>query len=235
MLEDPPRKIARLDTDPRRIGPITRVNVVVVAPQRLLADSLVALLARLPGLEAGGWRAIIDDVDTTCEPASKRIVLFVCAGGDEFRQVVRFRSRCPELPVLALAPSWTSEQAMAGLDAGLSGCLSLEASPDELATAIRQVARGDVVLAPELTRSLVSRLAGERTQPSPHGQSLSPRERQVLELVTQGLSNKEIGQRLFLSLRTVENHLAATYSKLGVRSRTEAAVLAIQHGWASTG
>ena len=235
MREDPPREIARLDTDLTRVGPITCVNVVVVAPQRLLADSLVALLASLPGLEAGGWRAIIDDVDTTFEPASKRIVLFIWGGGDELRQVVRFRGRCPELPVLALAPSWTSEQAMAGLDAGLSGCLSLEASPDELATAIRQVARGDVVLAPELTRSLVSRLAGGRTQSPPHGPSLSPREREVLELVTQGLSNKEIGQRLFLSLRTVENHLAATYAKLGVRSRTEAAVLAIQHGWASTG
>jgi DNA-binding NarL/FixJ family response regulator len=211
------------------------VNVFVVGVHRLLADSLLALVASLPGLEAVGREAALDSVGLPHESGIRHIVLLICADGDELAAVVRFHSRRPEIPVLALAQSWTPEQAMAGLDAGLSGCLSLEASPDELATAIRQVARGDVVLAPELTRGLVSSLACGRTHSSPHGLSLSPRETEVLKLVTQGLSNKEIGQRLFLSLRTVENHLAATYTKLGVRSRTEAAVLAIQHGWASPG
>jgi DNA-binding CsgD family transcriptional regulator len=196
MLEDRPRNATRLDLEQRGAGPVTRVNVFVVGVHRLLADSLLALVASLPGLEPVGREATLDPVGL---------------------------------------PRGSGLQAMAGLDAGLSGCLSLEASPDELATAIRQVARGDVVLAPELTRALVSRLAGERTQFSRHGLSLSPREKEVLQLVTQGLSNKEIGQRLFLSLRTVENHLAATYTKLGVRSRTEAAVLAIQQGWVSPG
>jgi DNA-binding NarL/FixJ family response regulator len=235
MLGARPPDATRLDPDQHGARPGTRVNVVVVGVHRLLADSLLALVASLPGLEAVGREATLDSVGLPHESGSRHIILLICDGGDELVAVVRFHSRHPEVPVLALAQSWTSEQAMAGLDAGLSGCLSLEASPDELAAAIRQVARGDVVLAPDLTRALVSRLRSGRTQSSPHGLSLSPREREVLELVTQGLSNKEIGQRLFLSLRTVENHLAATYTKLGVRSRTEAAVLAIQHGWASTG
>ncbi len=235
MLENRPRNATRLDSELRGAGPVTRVNVVVVGVHQLLAESLLALVASLPGLEAVGREVSLDPVGLPHKSGVRQIVLLICYGGDELTAVVRFHGRRPEIPVLALAQSWTSEQAMAGLDAGLSGCLSLEASPDELATAIRQVARGDVVLAPELTRALVSRLAGGRTQSSSHRLSLSPREREVLELVTQGLSNKEIGQRLFLSLRTVENHLAATYTKLGVRSRTEAAVLAIQHGWASTG
>ena len=235
MLEDRPRKATRLDSELRGTGPATRVNVFVVGVHRLLADSLLALVASLPGLEAVGREATLEPVGLPRGSGLQSIVLFICDTGDDFAALERFHGRRPEIPVLALAQSWTSEQAMAGLDAGLSGCLSLEASPEELATAIRQVARGDVVLAPELTRALVSRLAGERTQSPRDGLSLSPREKEVLQLVTQGLSNKEIGQRLFLSLRTVENHLAATYTKLGVRSRTEAAVLAIQHGWASPG
>ena len=235
MLGARPHNATRLDSEQRGAGPVTRVNVVVVGVHRLLADSLLALVASLPGLEAVGREATLEASGVSRESRLRRIVLLICDRSDELTAVVRFHSRRPEIPVLALAQSWTSEQAMAGLDAGLSGCLSLEASPDELATAIRQVARGDVVLAPELTRALVSRLAAGRTQSSTHGLPLSPRETEVLELVTQGLSNKEIGQRLFLSLRTVENHLAATYAKLGVRSRTEAAVLAIQHGWARTG
>ena len=235
VLEDSPRETARLDSKQARADPVTRIKVVVVGLHRLLTDSLVALLASLPGLEAVGGVTNLEAVDDPRDSASMRIILLVYGGGDEPPQVPRFHRRCPHVPVLALAPSWTSEQALAGLDAGLSGCLSLDASPEELATAVRQVARGDVVLAPELTRALVSRLAHGPTQAARHTPSLSSREREVLELVTQGLSNKEIGQRLFLSLRTVENHLAATYSKLGVRSRTEAAVVAIQHGWASIG
>jgi DNA-binding NarL/FixJ family response regulator len=110
----------------------------------------------------------------------------------------------------------------------------MDASAEELAVAVRQIARGDVVLAPHLTRALVSRLAGERPSAKSSSSLLSAREHEILHLVTQGLSNKEIGQRLFLSVRTVENHLASTYAKLGVRSRTEAAVMAMQQGWTHT-
>ena len=71
----------------------------------------------------------------------------------------------------------------------------------------------------------------ESTPIVPQRPPISEREMQILRMVCEGLGNKEIAQRLFLSLRTVENHLASVYTKLGVRSRTEAAVLAVQQGW----
>jgi DNA-binding NarL/FixJ family response regulator len=73
--------------------------------------------------------------------------------------------------------------------------------------------------------------ARESAPIAPQRPPISEREMQVLRMVCEGLGNKEIAQRLFLSLRTVENHLASVYAKLGVRTRTEAAVLAVQQGW----
>jgi len=144
------------------------------------------------------------------------------------------------LRVLCLSPTWTPQEALAALQAGAIGCLSGGITAAELAVALRQAARGEVTLSPDLARDLIARLAqacterGRSDQPPPAAgpeETLTPREQEVLKLVCHGLSNKEIAQRLLLSVRTVENHLANIYGKLGVRSRTEAAVLALQRGW----
>ena len=81
------------------------------------------------------------------------------------------------------------------------------------------------------TPAAAAAAARESAPIAPQRPPISEREMQVLRMVCEGLGNKEIAQRLFLSLRTVENHLASVYAKLGVRSRTEAAVLAVQQGW----
>lgn len=133
--------------------------------------------------------------------------------------------------MLCLAPAWSSDQALAALQAGVVGCLSMHITPDELAVALRQAARGKMTLSSDLARDLIAHLAQGQPLPAVPYESLTPREQEVLALVCHGLSNKEIAQRLYLSVRTVENHLANIYGKLGVRSRTEAAVLAVQRGW----
>ena len=109
MLEDRPRIATRLDPDQHGARPGTRVNVVVVGVHRLLADSLLALVASLPGLEAVGREATLDSVGLPHESGLRHIVLLICDDGDELGAVVRFHSRRPETPVLALAQSWTSE------------------------------------------------------------------------------------------------------------------------------
>lgn len=132
--------------------------------------------------------------------------------------------------MLLLSLEWTPVQVQTVLKAGAVGCLAGEVTVEELGSAIRQAARGEIALSSDLQRALIKSLA--RGQPSPRApfESLSPREQEVLTLVCQGLSNKQIAQRLYLSVRTVENHLASVYNKLGVHTRTEAAVLALEQG-----
>ncbi|MFQ5611861.1 MAG: LuxR C-terminal-related transcriptional regulator [Anaerolineae bacterium] len=138
----------------------------------------------------------------------------------------------PQTPLLIIADDLPEATLLAWLDRGVLGCIERDASPPDLLNAIRQVAAGEVSLPQALALRLVTRIArqtsaGKNILPEP----LSNREREVLTLLAQGLSNKEIAQRLYLSVRTVEGHLVNVYGKLGVHSRTEAALYAVRQGW----
>jgi DNA-binding NarL/FixJ family response regulator len=124
--------------------------------------------------------------------------------------------------VLILSAFDDEEYVVAALDAGASGYLTKTIPSTELVDAVRRAHAGQVVLQPALAARLASRL-----QRRPR--SLSPREREVLGLLSRGLPNKTIARQLGISERTVENHLRHIFEKLGVASRTEAAVHAISH------
>jgi DNA-binding NarL/FixJ family response regulator len=124
------------------------------------------------------------------------------------------------------------EPVFAALRAGASGFLLKDTRPEDLAAAIRVVARGDALLAPTVTRRLLDRFAGELpggTTP-PALDALSDREIEVLKLVARAMSNDEIAERLTLSRATVKTHLSAILFKLGLRDRVQAAVLAYECG-----
>jgi DNA-binding NarL/FixJ family response regulator len=136
--------------------------------------------------------------------------------------------------VLLLSLDWTLSQVQAALQAGVIGCLSADMSAEDLGNALRQAVRGEITLSRELQKNLIMMLAEEGQTDKLSFEDLSLREKEVLILVCEGLSNKQIAQRLYLSVRTVENHLANIYTKLEVESRTEAAVFALQQGWIPT-
>lgn len=139
----------------------------------------------------------------------------------------------PQSNLLVIDDELIDSTVMTWLEKGILGCLERDASLPVLLNALRQVAAGETYLPQTLALRLVTRLARQSSIPTETvlPESVSEREREVLILLAHGLSNKEIAQRLYLSVRTVEGHLANIYDKLGVHSRTEAALYAVRQGW----
>jgi DNA-binding NarL/FixJ family response regulator len=141
--------------------------------------------------------------------------------------------------VLVLTTFDLDEYVYAALRAGAGGFMLKDASPGQLAEAVRTVAAGDQLLAPAVTRRLVERFV-KRPPPSansrPEGfEELTERELEVFGLVARGLSNAEIAGQLFLSEATVKTHLTRVLSKLGLRDRVQAVVLAYESGLVEPG
>jgi DNA-binding NarL/FixJ family response regulator len=135
--------------------------------------------------------------------------------------------------VLVLTTFDTDEDAFAALQAGASGFLLKNVPPEELLAAIRVVASGESVVAPRVTRRLLERFAGQLSPPQlADGRlaSLTEREREVLLLVAQGMSNAEIAEKLFVAEATVKTHVGRILTKLDLRDRVQAVVLAYETG-----
>jgi DNA-binding CsgD family transcriptional regulator len=123
------------------------------------------------------------------------------------------------------------------LQAGASGFLLKDASPEQLTAAVRMVSQGDALLAPSITRRLIEEFAAARTQTGPPAalDQLSSRELEVFSLVARGLSNKEIADELFVGETTVKTHVTRILTKLGLRDRVQAVVLAYETGAVTPG
>lgn len=143
----------------------------------------------------------------------------------------------PDLKVLILTTFDLDEYAFAGLRAGASGFLLKDTRPTELAEAIRTVASGEAVVSPRITQRMLEMFAsslpnsGKPAQPSdPRIDSLTPREKEILVLISQGMSNAEIADRLVVSATTVKTHVGNVLAKLDVRDRVQAVVVAYETG-----
>jgi DNA-binding NarL/FixJ family response regulator len=139
-----------------------------------------------------------------------------------------------EARVLILTTFDLDEYVFEALRAGASGFLLKDVQPAQLVDAVRVVARGEALLAPTVTRRLLDRFArslpGPPEPPAPELAELTDREREVLALLAEGLSNAELAERLFLSETTVKTHVSSILRKLGLRDRVQAVVLAYQAG-----
>jgi DNA-binding NarL/FixJ family response regulator len=135
--------------------------------------------------------------------------------------------------VIILTTYDIDEAVYAALRAGASGFLLKDAAPTEIVAAIRAVATGKAWLDPTVTRRLINEFTTRPEQhiPTPTQMSqLTPREREVLTLLAQGLSNTEVARQLIISEATVKTHLARVMMKLGVRQKTQAVIAAYQTG-----
>lgn len=187
------------------------IRVAVRCQTALDQGALEALVASLPGLR-------VVSLDAEPPPA---VLLWAPSRGQS--------TTAPSHDDFTALLILTDEVEILQQEPRSAGLFSREEGPASLGVAIRQVARGQEYLSPSLALALLQRR--EEQQQTAHLASadfaaLTEREQQVLRFLAQGLSNKEIAARLYLSVRTVEGHLANAYAKLDVHSRTEAALLA---------
>jgi two-component system, NarL family, response regulator LiaR len=147
------------------------------------------------------------------------------------------RESLPQVQVLVLTAHDDDQYIFSLLQAGASGYLLKTAPVSELVKAIRQVQAGESPLDPAIARKVVVRMSGSSPAgpaPAEDGQTLealTPRELEVLQLLAQGLSNRNIAEALFISDRTVQAHLTSIFAKTQVSSRLEAVLNAIRRGW----
>ena len=189
--------------------PDTRVKVAVGGGHELDRAARSALISRLPGLRV---------VDTDEQP---QVLVWQIKGIDE----LPFTGASTALLLI------TDQLEFEGIPDTVIGLFSLDESPAALALAIRQVARGEQYLSPSLAIAILEKhkeRAASTDADKTKIDALSEREREILNLLAQGLSNKMIAARLYLSVRTVEGHLANIYSHLSVHSRTEAMLMAVK-------
>jgi DNA-binding NarL/FixJ family response regulator len=144
-------------------------------------------------------------------------------GGDGVEATGRILAADPGIRVMVLTTYESDRDILRAIEAGASGYLLKDASPAELADAVRAAARGETVLSPSVASTLVRQVR------SPAPPALSARETEVLKLVAAGLTNADIGKRLFIAEATVKTHLLRVFNKLDVADRTAAVTTAMRH------
>lgn len=221
------------------------VRIVLVDDQEMIRVGFRMILESQPGIEVVGEA---DDGDTALElleTVDADVVLMDVRmprmSGVEATRRIRAGDEGPH--VLILTTFDLDEYAYAALRAGASGFLLKDAPVGELVSAISHVHLGDAVVAPSTTRRLLSHFTSappatreQRPPPVEHSHaSLTPREYEVLRLVARGLSNGEIAERLVVSEGTVKTHVGRLLTKLDLRDRVQAVVLAYETGVVETG
>jgi DNA-binding NarL/FixJ family response regulator len=213
------------------------IRVVIVDDQSLVRAGFRMVLASQPDIEVVGEAG--DGVEalrllghTQADIVVMDIRMPIMDGVEATRRLCA-ASDGPTPRVLVLTTFDTDADAFAALQAGASGFLLKNVPPEELLAAIRVVAGGEAVVAPRITRRLLDRFAGQLA-PRPDGdgrvEQLTDREREVLLLVAEGLSNGEIAERLYVAETTVKTHVGRILTKLGLRDRVQAVVLAYETG-----
>ncbi len=209
------------------------MQVILADDHRIVREGLVAMLAADPGIEVVGECGNGRDTITMARKLQPDLIVMDVSmpdlnGIDATRRIVEMRNN---IKVVALS-SHSDERLVKGmLQAGASGYLLKECAGKELILAIRTIRRGKVYVSPEvagvIVNDYVSMLSGDA---KPESAVLSSREREVLQLIAEGQSTSQIGERLHLSVKTVESHRKRIMDKLGIRNVAGLTKYAIREG-----
>jgi NarL family two-component system response regulator LiaR len=212
----------------------TDIRILLVDDHPVVRHGLQVLLQDRRGIEVVGEAADGQDAVEQAGRLLPDVVLMdlVMPGMDGVEATRRITTKYPKIGVLVLTSFGRDSKLFPALDAGALGFLLKDSSADDLIHAIRQVAQGRPCFSPAVTRRLVRDLAPESEGESGVEQ-LTDREVEVLRELAYGLSNEEIGVKLFISPATVRTHLGNIFSKLDISRRTQAVLYALRHGIAT--
>jgi DNA-binding NarL/FixJ family response regulator len=226
--------VAVVVQDPGRAeGGAGPARVFLVDDHKVVRTGLAAYLATEPGLtvvgEAGDGRRALDELAVLDKAGTQPDVVLMdlqMPRMDGVAATAEVKRRWPEVEVVAVTSFVEEEKVRAALEAGATGYLLKDADAGEVAAAIRAAVAGEVHLDPAAARALTASLRAPRSA----ADALTPREREVLVLVATGGTNRQIGRHLGVTERTARTHVSNILGKLGLASRTQAAMWAVKEG-----
>ena len=205
------------------------VRVLIVDDHEVLASALAQALDAEPDIRAVGVAGSLERAAALIPTTTPDVLLLDhrLPDGDGADAVSALRALRPSMAVVILTASAAEHVMISAIEAGATGFLSKTRSLPEVTSAVRAAAAGEAVISPEMLARLLPRL--NRSGRAGH-EALTEREREVLGLVSEGLTNAAIAERLVVSVHTVRNHVANLSAKLGARSKLEALSVAVREG-----
>ncbi len=205
---------------------------MIVDDQQIIREGLAGMLSReadldLVGLAENGRDALNMALTLKPDLILMDLRMPVMGGAEAIREI---RKVCPETRFIILTVYDNDEQLFEALRAGAKAFLLKDVSRDELLAVMRSVAAGKAHLRPEMANMLLDYLADLSGSGQAVAAIITPREREILQLLARGASNKEIGAQLAISAHTVKSHMANIFAKLDARDRAESVAKAIQKG-----
>ena len=216
-------------------APPDLTQVLLVEDHRVVAEGLWALLDEYPDLTVVGWAASVAEAIPMAEQLSPHVALvdFHLPDGTGADAATGIRTHDPDVAIVILSAERSDEALLAAVEAGACGYLLKSAGGDEIAQAIRAAAQGEILIP---ACQLVAVLARHREVTRAYAQQagrlerLTPREREILTLMSLGMDNRALADRLSISYATVRTHVRSILDKVGARSQLEAAAKAVEWG-----
>ncbi len=208
------------------------IHVLIADDHDIVRKGIRALLATEPHIEVvgearDGAQAVKEALRVGPDVILMDLVMPEMDGIEAIRQITASRA---EIRILVLTSFATDEMVFPAIKAGALGYLLKDSGPDDLVQAIREVYRGESSLHPTIARKMLQEIAGQRPSKTADVDPLTEREVEVLRLVAQGQSNRDIADALVISEATVRTHMSNILSKLHLASRTQAALYALREG-----
>lgn len=209
------------------------IRVVIVDDEALVRSGFTLILNATPDIRVVASASGVDALEVIKAEKPDVLLLDIRMPQVDGLTLLNVLAAMPDRPAIAMLTTFDADEyVLTALNAGASGFLLKDTEPDQLAQYVRALAAGGVVLAPRASRRLLDTQPGRLAVDAEAERvaTLTGREQQVLALVAQGLSNAEIGGRLYLGAGTVKDHVSAILAKLGVAGRVQAALAAQRAG-----